>query len=424
MNSLPRWLGRRAKAERVDHVVEGRGAGGAVVQQALSAASSAQSLGGSSDAGYSEHSFNESLYVNGQVPRGQFKEFFQPAERAAEAPPAAEPRLPPKPKRTFAIGAADSSYFSRNVTLRQSSLSMREPAHAQGPTSLPVMQRAASQRASLRKAHSVDTVLEGVHEERFEDTLNTLIGSPNKMGLPPSLAGSSNSLQNSLRNSFRIPSGRSHGPEASFDHGGSSNSLQNSLRNSFRKHSLPLMQYSAQAPEEEADEGQESAYYNVQFARKARSSSTLQHQLTRQSLKHHDSNYIDHLIRARQADPFGTSFLGHSLVTDRAEQSFGRLEVEVEDDTLESTLIENTLLGLTADTTLQDGGSPCRGRPLQSTLLNGGSAADSGAGSLASEHSVIGTLGQTREKRIMFGFEKGPVECRPVAVRYRLSASV
>ena len=80
--------------ERVDHVVEGRAFGTMEPHQEpwvqkqhiqlmlpatsqplaslpLSSASSGQSL-----SNYSEHSFNENLYVNGQVPRGQFKEYF------------------------------------------------------------------------------------------------------------------------------------------------------------------------------------------------------------------------------------------------------------------------------------------------------------------------------------------------------------
>ena len=94
----------------------------------------------------------------------------------------------------------------------------------------------------------------------------------------------------------------------------------------------------------------ECAYYNVQFARKARSSSQLQ-SLTQQSLRHHDSkqtavndsNYIQNLIKAQQRDPFGTSFLGHSLVTDKAEESMNTMVCDLDDNTLQNSLIENQL---------------------------------------------------------------------------------
>ena len=97
-HSLPRLFGKKkAKlGERVDHVVEGRARGDgnltkegqvnptrgnqvvgtltkSLVELPLSSASSNQSMA----TAYSEHSFNnENLYVNGQVPRGQFKEYF------------------------------------------------------------------------------------------------------------------------------------------------------------------------------------------------------------------------------------------------------------------------------------------------------------------------------------------------------------
>ena len=334
LNSLPRLFGKRkAKkpGERVDHVVEGRGARGEENQQVnhTNKVTSTKSLvvnssqpskgdqmvvtkslvelplssGGSSSnqsmtTAYSEHSFNnENLYVNGQVPRGQFKEYF--------SVPALEHRLerleaqslepengPAKPRRSFILGP-DSSFFSRNVTTRKSALSM-QPQPSSLP--IPVFERAGSERGSLRKARSVDDFVESAGD-RFEDTLNTLIGSPNTMGLPPK---------------------NSRGEE--------------------------------EEEEEDEEEAEECAYYNVQFARKARSSSQLQ-SLTQQSLRHHDSkqiavtdsNYIQHLIKAQQRDPFGTSFLGHSLVTDKAEESMNTMVCDLDDNTLENSLIDNQL---------------------------------------------------------------------------------
>ena len=340
LNSLPRLFGKKkAKkpGERVDHVVEGRGArveenlikgqqvnntkvtstkslvvnssqptkgDQMVVTSTKSLVELPLSSGGSSSnqsmtTAYSEHSFNnENLYVNGQVPRGQFKEYFSvPAlehrlERL-EAQTSLEENGPAKPRRSFILGP-DSSFFSRNVTTRKSALSM-QPQPSSLP--IPVFERAGSERGSLRKARSVDDFVESA-ADRFEDTLNTLIGSPNTMGLPPKNIGDEE--------------------------------------------------------EDEKEEGEEEtgecAYYNVQFARKARSSSQLQ-SLTQQSLRHHDSkqiavtdsNYIQHLIKAQQRDPFGTSFLGHSLVTDKAEESMNTMVCDLDDNTLENSLIENQL---------------------------------------------------------------------------------
>ena len=257
----------------------------------LSSASSNQSV----TTAYSEHSFNnENLYVNGQVPRGQFKEYFSvPAiehrlENLEAASKSEQENGPAKPARSFLLGP-DSSFFSRNVTTRKSALSM-QPQPISLP--IPVFERAGSERGSLlRKARSVDDFV----EDRFEDTLNTLIGSPNTMGLPPGIRGE-------------------------------------------------------MVVDMEEEETGECAYYNVQFARKARSSSQLQ-SLTQQSLRHHDSkqmavndnNYIQNLIKAQQRDPFGTSFLGHSLVTDKAEESMNTMVGDLDDNTLQNSLIENQL---------------------------------------------------------------------------------
>lgn len=314
--------------ERVDHVVEGRINMTGMVEvkskesRETSLSSSLQSL-----ENYSEHSFSENLYVNGQVPRGQFTEFFSPPSS-----------MPPKPQRTF---ATDSSYFSRNVTLRASVVSttsfrgLMDSNHQQQPASLPTFQRQGSERGSLRKTKSFDDVL----EERFEDTLNAVIGSPNTMGLPSSLAQ------------------RKEGDRASY----------------------------FEEPEEE-----QSHYYNVQFARKARSSSQLQRQLTRQSLKHHETNYIDSLLLAQRTDPFSSSFLGHSLLTESGPGENSMLtEVGDREDTLENSVLENTLVENIEIAVLKDQVS----RVLQSTMLKGGSAAeslDSGACSLGTERSGIG----------------------------------
>ena len=312
-HSLPRLFGKKkAKlGERVDHVVEGRARGEgsltkgeqvnptrgnqvvgtltkSLVELPLSSASSNQSMA----TAYSEHSFNnENLYVNGQVPRGQFKEYFSvPAlEHRLEHLENSEEPGPAKPARSFHLGP-DSSFFSRNVTTRKSALSMQPQ-----PSSLPIphFERAGSERGSLRKARSVDDFVDST--DRFEDTLNTLIGSPNTMGLPPGSRHMRGEMEDEM----------------------------------------------------EEEEMGECAYYNVQFARKARSSS----HLTQQSLRHHDSkqtavndsNYIQHLIKAQQRDPFGTSFLGHSLVTDKAEESMNTMVGDLDDNTLQNSLIENQL---------------------------------------------------------------------------------
>ena len=338
-HSLPRLFGKKkAKlGERVDHVVEGRARGevehvnpsqptkGNVVELPLSSASSNQSI----TTAYSEHSFNnENLYVNGQVPRGQFKEYFSvPAlehrlEHLEAANKSEQENGPAKPARSFLLGP-DSSFFSRNVTTRKSALSM-QPQPISLP--IPVFERAGSERGSLlRKARSVDDFV----EDRFEDTLNTLIGSPNTMGLPPGIRGE-------------------------------------------------------MVVDMEEEEVGECAYYNVQFARKARSSSQLQ-SLTQQSLRHHDSkqtavndnNYIQNLIKAQQRDPFGTSFLGHSLVTDKAEESMNTMVGDLDDNTLQNSLIENQLDEL--DSTLlvnnnNEQESPTRARQVlekKSVLQNG-----------------------------------------------------
>ena len=314
INSLPRLFGKKkAKlGERVDHVVEGRARGEmthtmgkvtmgnqmvvtsakSLVELPLSSASSNQSM---TSTAYSEHSFNnENLYVNGQVPRGQFKEYFSvPAlEHRLEHLEAqnSEENGPAKPARSFLLGP-DSSFFSRNVTTRKSALSMQPQ-----PSSLPIphFERAGSERGSLRKARSVDDFVDST--DRFEDTLNTLIGSPNTMGLPPGSGHMRGEMEDDM---------------------------------------------------EDEEEMGECAYYNVQFARKARSSS----HLTQQSLRHHDSkqtavndsNYIQHLIKAQQRDPFGSSFLGHSLVTDKAEESMNTMVGDLDDNTLQNSLIENQL---------------------------------------------------------------------------------
>ena len=351
INSLPRLFGKKkAKlGERVDHVVEGRARGEmthtvgqvtmgnqgvvtsakSLVELPLSSASSNQSM---TSTAYSEHSFNnENLYVNGQVPRGQFKEYFSVPTLEHQLdhlePQSVEESGPTKPARSFLLGP-DSSFFSRNVTTRKSALSIQ-------PSSLPVpvFDRAGSERGSLRKARSVDDFVDSPAKDRFEDTMNTLIGSPNTMGLPPG-------------------SGK----------------------------------------EEDEDEMEECAYYNVQFARKARSSSQLQsHLLTQQSLRHHDSkqtavndsNYIQHLIKAQQRDPFGTSFLGHSLMTDKAEESMNTMVCDLDDNTLENTLIENQLDELDSTLLVNNGqespkknnvlpksNNALQSNFLQSTLLN------------------------------------------------------
>ena len=305
MNSIPRLFGRRKakNGERVDHVVEGRARGEdnftreqvdkypqtsskSAVELPLSSSSSQQSRT------YSEHSFNnENLYVNGQVPRGQFKEYFSvpTLEPKLEVGKTLEETRPPKPARSFLLGP-DSSFFSRNVTTRRSALSM-QPQPSSLP--IPVFERAGSECGSLRRVRSVDDF---VDSNRFEDTMNTVIGSPNTMGLP-------------------------HG----------------------------LIRREAEVDEEV----EECAYYNVQFARKARSSSQLpdRHLLTRQSLRQHDSKqvavddskYIQNLIKAQQRDPFGSSFLGHSLVTDKGEEGTNSMICDLDDNTLENTLIENQL---------------------------------------------------------------------------------
>ena len=56
-----------------------------------------------------------------------------------------------------------------------------------------------------------------------------------------------------------------------------------------------------------------------------------------------DSKYIQNLIKAQQRDPFGSSFLGHSLVTDKGEEGTNSMICDLDDNTLENTLIENQL---------------------------------------------------------------------------------
>ena len=74
MNSLPRWLGRKKSKDEKKPTIEISSPFAPVHRDGMSSIShSLASLNSLS-------SENENLYVNGQVPRGQFKEYFMPPE--------------------------------------------------------------------------------------------------------------------------------------------------------------------------------------------------------------------------------------------------------------------------------------------------------------------------------------------------------
>ena len=189
--------------------------GGTVVRNTCVATStqSAQSLSsGNSD------SYNENLYVNGQVPRGQFKEYF----------------MPPDSKHDYTFAPT----FERSPAVRGS---VRRVITTSNITATQFVRQGSVRQSLLKKCHSVDDVLD----------------------------------------ESVMPADPRHAPD------------QNT-----------------------------SNYYNVQYTGKNKSSSQMV--LNRQNLENHDLVYINQLIQARarcrdQArcrDPFGSSFMGHTLLSE------------------------------------------------------------------------------------------------------------
>ena len=210
MNSLPRWFGRKKSKEKNIQVKKSQYASQLQVNETFvpnkrvaASTQSAQSLSsGNSD------SFNENLYVNGQVPRGQFKEYFMPPESKHDH------TFAPTLERTQVRGSVRSVIPASNILPTQ-------------------FARQGSVRQSLlKKSLSVDDVLD-----------ETIV--PVSAALHP--------------------------------------------------------------------DDNSSNYYNVQ-ALKARSSSQMI--LNRKNLEHHDHVYINKLIQARCRDPFASSYMGHSLLSE------------------------------------------------------------------------------------------------------------
>ena len=176
MNSLPRWLGRKKPRDEKKSPIEISEPFGPVSHHGsgLSSLSSvSQSLASLNSLGED----NDALYVNGRVPRGQFREYFLRPDTEAD--------------HRFLVPAVPRARVGRAPSLRSGSStssaagSVRRSASISSRTSVPAVPlssssfvRAASGRNSwlqkklLQKSLSMDDVLEESLEAEDKESVN------------------------------------------------------------------------------------------------------------------------------------------------------------------------------------------------------------------------------------------------------------
>ena len=185
MNSLPRWFGRKkskdgaGREERLKIPLEISEPFAPVHCSGMSSIS--QSL--ASLASVNSSSENENLYVNGQVPKGQFKEYFMPPENqsdhkfAVPRPPTGN-RIRQHVARTGSVHVANSrAHVSTAASVKRSS-SIRSnivinSSFLSNNTKLFVRQ-GSGRNSLLKKSLSVDDVLEESlnHSEEYDSNVN------------------------------------------------------------------------------------------------------------------------------------------------------------------------------------------------------------------------------------------------------------
>ena len=182
MNSLPRWFGRKkskdgSKEEKIKIPLEISEPFAPVHCSGMSSIS--QSLASLNSVNSSSE--NENLYVNGQVPRGQFKEYFMPPENQSEHK-FAVPRPPTGNRRQHVsrtgsihvvnsrphvstAGVKRSSSIRSNIVINSSFLSNNAKLF---------VRQGSGRNSLLKKSLSVDDVLEESlnHSEEYDSAVN------------------------------------------------------------------------------------------------------------------------------------------------------------------------------------------------------------------------------------------------------------
>ena len=275
MNSLPRWFGLKSRKDKNNQVKKSQYSSQLEISESVLPVKrdAASSQSGQSLSSGNSDSFNENLYVNAQVPRGQFKEYF----------------MPPESKHDHEF-------------VRPHERTQVQRTHSFKPT---------LERTNIRNSYAPDLERTQLRNSYAPNMERTQVNN----SYAPTLDRSQ------LRHSFAQPMERTstRGSVRSMIQANdiltSQFSRQGSMRSSLLKkaHSVDdVLEESIVA--ELAPNDNTSNYYNVQFARKARSSSQVM--LNRENLEHHDLLYINKLIQARCRDPFGSSFLGHTLLSE------------------------------------------------------------------------------------------------------------
>jgi len=284
MNSLPRWFGLKGRKDKNNAAKKSQYSSQLEISESFAPNNRvvASSRSGQSLSSGNSDSFNENLYVNGQVPRGQFKEYFMPPE------------------------SKHDQEFTHPNERSQGQRTQVQRAHSFKPT---------LQRTNIRNSYAPDL-------ERDTQVRNSYAPHIENPQLRNSYAPTLERTQ--ARHSFALPMERGsiRGSVRSINQNNdiltSQFSRQGSIRSSLLKkaHSVDdVLEESIVA--ELVPNDNSSNYYNVQFARKSRSTSQVnQVMLNRENLEHHDLVYMNKLIQARCRDPFGSSFLGHTLLSE------------------------------------------------------------------------------------------------------------
>ena len=275
MNSLPRWFGLKTRKDKSNQFKKSQFSSQLEISESLqpdlrdatSSQSSQSRSSGSSD------TFNENLYVNGQVPRGQFKEYFT-------APETKHDQQFPQSRERPQVQRANS--FRPNLE-RPNARNSYAPQ---------------LERSQARNSYAVD-------RERSQNR-NSYASSQEGSNIRHSYAQPME--RNQIRSSQRSIVPKTDVLISPFTRHGS-------IRSSLLKksHSVDDVLEETIVAELVQDDNS-SNYYNVQFARKARASSQMV--LNHENLEQHNQVYLNKLIQARCRDPFGSSFLGHTLLSE------------------------------------------------------------------------------------------------------------
>ena len=291
MNSLPRWFGLKSRKDKNNPAKKSQYSSQLEISENNTTRNySASSHSGQSLSSGSSECFNENLYVNGQVPRGQFKEYFMPPESKLE-PEFIQPRERIQAQKTQVQRAHSFKPTLERASIHNSYLSDLEKSKVRNSYAPPhdTPKYRNSFAPSNDRSHVRHSLAQPVEHSSIRGNVRSINQNNDIRGSVRSINQSNDILTSHLIR-------------------------QGSIRSSLLKkaHSVDdVLDESIVA--ELVPNDSTNNYYNVQFARKSSS----QVILNKQNLEQHDMVYMNKLVQARCRDPFTSSFLGHTLLSER-----------------------------------------------------------------------------------------------------------